>query len=129
MTLLRGSLGVNGGHVVDSRAGFGQLIVSLLLAPVSRVQESTRLFQLSLQSIGLPVSKSSLLSNLHLLAELLLQERLSVPELALVALNRLVGLRVGLVGVVQSNLQLINVRLQLLLDPQSLSLGTRLGLK
>merc|ERR1719336_1602055 len=82
MTLLRGSLGVDGGHVVDSRAGFGQLIVSLLLAPVSRIQESTRLFQLSLEGIGLPVSKSSLLSNLHLLAELLLQKRLSVREVA-----------------------------------------------
>ena len=129
MTLLRGSLGVDGGHVIDSRPGLSQLHVSLLLAPVSRVQEGARLLQLSLQGIGLPLRKSSLLCNLHLLAELFLQERLSVPQLALVALDGLVGLRVGLVGVVKSNLQLVDVSLQLLLDPQSLSLGTRLSLK
>merc|ERR1719323_2610974 len=129
MALLRGSLRVDGGHVIDGGAGLSQLHVSLLLAPVSRVKESARLLQLALEGIGLPVSKSSLLGNLHLLAELLLQERLGVPQLSLVTLDGLVGLSVGLVGVVKGNLQLIDVSLQLLLDPQSLRLGTRFSLK
>merc|ERR1712038_718739 len=98
--ILRGSLGVDGGHVIDSSTGLSQFHVALLLAPVSRVQKSARLLQLSLKGVGLPLRKSSLLSNLHLLAELLLQERLSVPELSLVTLDGLVGLIVGLVGVV-----------------------------
>ena len=38
----------------------------------------------------------------------------------------LLGLRVGLVGVVQSNLELVDVALQLLLDPQGFSLGALL---
>merc|ERR1712156_1111019 len=93
------------------------------------IQKSTRLLQLSLEGIGLPLGKSSLFSNLHLLAKLLLQERLGVPELSLVTLDGLVGLIVGLVGVVKSPMKLIDVSLQLLLDPQSLSLGTRFSLK
>merc|ERR1719341_1240140 len=48
-------------------------------------------------------------------------------ELALVALDGLLGLRVGLVGVVKSNLKLVDVALQLLLDPKALSLGALLG--
>merc|ERR1712241_276351 len=129
VVLFRSSLLVDGSHVIDSRPGLSQFHISLLLAPVCRVQQCTRLLQFSLESIGLSLSKASLLSNFHLLEEFFLQERFSVPQLVLVALDGLVGLRVGLVGVVESNLQFVDVSLQLLLDPQSLSLGTRLSLK
>ncbi len=44
----------------------------------------------------------------------------------LVALDGLLGLAVGLVGVVQSDLQLVDVSLQLLLDPERLRLGALL---
>ncbi len=47
----------------------------------------------------------------------------------LVALDRLLGLAVGLVGVVQRNLQLVDISLQLLLDPERLGLGALLGLQ
>ena len=47
----------------------------------------------------------------------------------LVALDGLLGLRVGLVGVVKSNLKLVDVALQLLLDPKALGLGALLGLQ
>merc|ERR1712241_310464 len=129
VVLFRSSLLVDGSHFIDSRPGLSQFHISLLLAPVCRVQQCTRLLQFSLESIGLSLSKSSLLSNFHLLAEFFLQERFSVPQLSLVTLDRLVSFRVGFVGVVKSNFQLIDVSLQLLLDPQSLSLGTRLSLK
>merc|ERR1712241_118117 len=129
VVLFRSSLLVDGSHFIDSRPGLSQFHISLLLAPVCRVQQSTRLLQFSLESIGLSLSKSSLLSNFHLLTEFFLQERFSVPQLSLVTLDRLVSFRVGFVGVVKSNFQLIDVSLQLLLDPQSLSLGTRLSLK
>merc|ERR1712241_80173 len=129
VVLFRSSLLVDGSHVIDSRPGLSQFHISLLLAPVCRVQQCTRLLQFSLESIGLSLSKASLLSNFHLLEEFFLQERFSVPQLSLVTLDRLVSFRVGFVGVVKSNFQLIDVSLQLLLDPQGLSLGTRLSLK
>jgi hypothetical protein len=47
----------------------------------------------------------------------------------LVALDGLLRLAVGLVGVVQGNLQLVDVSLQLLLDPERLCLGALLGLQ
>ncbi len=47
----------------------------------------------------------------------------------LVALDGLLGLAVGLVGVVQGNLQLVDVSLQLLLDPERLRLRALLGLQ
>ncbi len=47
----------------------------------------------------------------------------------LVALNGLLGLTVGLVGVVQGDLQLVDVSLQLLLDPERLRLGALLRLQ
>merc|ERR1739844_539880 len=39
-TLVRGSLGVDGSHVIDRATGFNQFHVSLLLATVSRIKES-----------------------------------------------------------------------------------------
>merc|ERR1719232_1274424 len=53
----------------------------------------------------------------------------SLTELTLVSLDGLESLVVGLVGVVQSNLVLVDVRLELLLDSQSLCLGALLRLK
>ena len=47
----------------------------------------------------------------------------------LVALDGLLRLAVGLVGVVQGNLQLVDVSLQLLLDPERLRLGALLRLQ
>ena len=51
------------------------------------------------------------------LSALRLEGLLHIPELALVPLDGLVGLGVGLVGVIQGDLQVIDVTLQLLLDP------------
>ena len=53
---------------------------------------------------------------------------LHIPQLALVPLDGLVGLGVGLVGMIKGNLQVIDVTLQLLLDPESLLLGLALSL-
>jgi len=63
MTLVSIGLGVDGGHVIDGRAGIGQLHVSLLLATISRVEERAGLFKLTLESVGFPVGKAKLLGN------------------------------------------------------------------
>jgi len=82
-----------------------------------------------LKSIGAALCKTPLLRDLCSLAALFLKELLHIPELALVALDGLVGLGVGLVGVVESDFEFVDVGLQLLLDTEALGLGSGLGLK
>ena len=50
-------------------------------------------------------------------------------KIHLVTLDRLLSLIVGLVGVIKSDLELIDLSLQLLLESEGLSLGSLLGLK
>merc|ERR1740123_1759921 len=128
-SLVRVGPGVDGGHLVDSGAGLSQLGLSLPLAAVSGVQESPGLLHLALQGVGPALGQAGLLG--HLLADPagLLVGALGLPQLALVALDGLDGLVVGLVGVVQGNLVLVDVGLQLLLDPQALGLGALLALQ
>ena len=54
---------------------------------------------------------------------------LHIPQLALVPLDGLVSFRVGLVGMVKSDFELVDVRLKLLLDAESLGLGSGFGLQ
>merc|ERR1719209_2453693 len=124
--LVAGSPGVDGGHLIDCTARLGELSLCLPLASLSRVKEGASLLHLSGKSVGTAVGEGCPLNNLLPLPLLLLVGALSLPVLALVALDCLLGLRVGLVGVVKSNLKLVDIALQLLLDPQSLGLGTLL---
>merc|ERR550539_1347606 len=125
--LVRVGPGVDGGHLVHGGARLGQLGLGLTLAAVSRVQESPGLLHLALQSVGPALGQAGLLG--HLLADPagLLVGALGLPQLALVSLDGLDGLVVGLVGVVQGDLVLVDVGLQLLLDPQALGLGALLA--
>merc|ERR1719220_1569499 len=59
--------GVDGGHLVDSGAGVAQLGLGLPLAALGRVQQSSGLLDLALESVGAAVSKAGLLG--HLLAD------------------------------------------------------------
>merc|ERR1719188_1804471 len=128
-SLVSGGSGVDGVHLVDSIASISKLGLSLSLASLSRVKESSGLLDLSLESIGTSVREAGLLR--HLLTETtgLLVLALGLTELSLVSLDGLESLVVGLVGVVQGNLKLVDVRLKLLLDSRTLSLGTLLRLK
>merc|ERR1711868_232720 len=88
-----------------------------------------RFLHFSGKSIGASVSEAGLLGHLLANTGLLGQSTLGLSHLTLVPLDGLLGLIVGLVGVVKSDLKLVNLSLQLLLDSQSLSLGTLLRLK
>merc|ERR1719512_380663 len=127
--LVSGGAGVDGGHLVDSVPGLAQLGLGLPLAALGRVQQSSGLLDLALESVGAAVSETGLLG--HLLADTasLLVAALGLAQLTLVALDGLEGLVVGLVGVVQGDLELVDVRLQLLLDSETLGLGALLGLE
>merc|ERR1719373_1442868 len=128
-SLVSRSSGVDGVHLIDSIASITKLGLSLSLASLSRVQKSSGLLNLSLESIGASVREAGLLG--HLLTETagLLVLALSLTELTLVSLDGLKSLVVSLVGMVQSNLKLVDVRLKLLLDSQTLCLGTLLRLQ
>merc|ERR1711872_1186180 len=127
--LVAGGLGVDRGHLVDGGARLGELGLGLALAPLGRVEQGASLLHLSGESIGTTVGEGGPFHNLLPLPLLLLVGALGLPVLALVALDRLLGLRVGLVGVVQSDLKLVDVALELLLDPQRLGLGALLRLE
>merc|ERR1719282_788843 len=105
--LCRGS-GVNGGHLVDSISGLAKFSLGLSLASLGRVQEGPGLLHLSSESIGASVSEAGLLG--HLLADtgLLGQSTLGLSHLSLVPLDGLLGLVVGLVSVVKSDLKLVD---------------------
>merc|ERR1712007_195172 len=113
--LVRASLRVDGSHVIDGTSCFSQFHISLLLATISRIKKSTSFLKLSLKSISTAISQTSLLSNL--------------TKLSLVPLDGFVSLSIGLIGMVKSNFELIDVRLKLLLDTKSLSLCSRFSLQ
>merc|ERR1712029_1148185 len=122
-SLVSRSSGVDGVHLVDSIASVTKLGLSLSLASLSRVQKSSGLLNLSLESIGASVREAGLLGHLLTKTTGLLVLALSLTELTLVSLDGLESLVVGLVGVVQSNLKLIDVRLELLLNSQTPALA------
>ena len=82
-----------------------------------------------LKSVGPALGKAGLFRHFLPDAGSLLVVALCLPQLGLVALDGLLGLGVGLVGVVQGDLELVDVALELLLDAQSLGLGALLGLE
>merc|ERR1740123_1885631 len=128
-SLVRVGPRVDGSHLVDSAASVRQLGLSLPLATLSRVQQSSGLLDLSGQGVGPAVSQAGSLGHLLAATAGLLVLSLSLAQLALVPLDGLQGLVVGLVGVVQSNLELVDFSLQLLLDPETLSLVALLGVE
>merc|ERR1719273_326020 len=85
--LVRGSLGVDGVHVVDRATSFNQFHVSLFLATVSRVQKSPRFLKFIMQGLSSSISQSSLLSKLTTLAGLILIENLNLTKLSLEPLD------------------------------------------
>merc|ERR1719273_481359 len=119
---------IDGLHVVDGRAGVSDVILQLSDGTVGSIKQSLAFLHLTRQSGSLALRDADLLDNLGLGASLILESLDGLTELSLVALDGLQTLRVGLVGVVQTNLKLIYLSLELLLDTESLTLGSLLSL-
>merc|ERR1719191_895368 len=119
---------VDGLHVVHSGTAVSDVVLELPDGTVGAVQQSLALLHLAGQGSSLALGDADLLSDLSPGAGLVLEGLDGLTELGLVALDGLDALRVGLVGVVQANLQLVDLSLQLLLDAESLTLGSLLGL-
>merc|ERR1719422_1895736 len=121
-------MAVDGLHVVDGSTSVSDVVLELSDGPVGSVQKSLALINLAGEGGRLALGDSNLLADLGPGAGLVLVGLDGLTELGLVALDGLDSLRVGLVGVVQSNLQLVDLSLELLLDAEGLALGSLLGL-
>merc|ERR1719197_1716238 len=119
---------VDGLHVVHSGTAVSDVVLELPDGTVGSIQQSLALLNLAGQGSSLALGDADLLSDLSPGAGLVLEGLDGLAELGLVTLDGLDALRVGLVGVVQANLQLFDFSLQLLLDAESLALGSLLGL-
>merc|ERR1719225_1753352 len=116
-------------HVVDGVAAIGDLHLELALGALGAVHQSLGLLQLAGEGGGLALRDADLLHDLRAGACLVLVQLDRLLQLRLVALHALQALRVGLVGVVEADLKLVDLALESLLNPQGLTLGLLLGLK
>merc|ERR1719389_1581246 len=119
---------VGAGGVGQRLVGVGQLLLHHAAGAVSLLQQSPRLLQSVLVGVGLPLSVDQLVVSNLLGPLLVLQLGLGLPQVQLVGLDGPLGVGVGSVGSLQVALQVEDVSLQLLLHPESLSLGLGLSL-
>ena len=127
--LLMHGTGVDGLHLVDSASGISKLLVDLALGAISRVKKGTGFLNFSAEGIGLPVRNANSFRDFLPGASLIFKGLDGFPELSLVPLDGLLSLGVSLVGMVEGNFKLVDVRLQLLLQSEGFRLGALLGFK
>merc|ERR1719348_1876785 len=121
--------GVDGLDFIDGSTGISNLILNLSLGTVSRVNQCTALFNFSREGSSLALRDADSLGNLSSGTGFVFISLDGLPQLGLVALDRLESLSISLVSMVQSNFQFVNLSLKLLLDPESLALGPLLSLQ
>merc|ERR1719378_734537 len=113
----------------DGVAAISDLHLELLLGALGAVHQSLGLLQLAGEGGGLALRDADLLHDLRAGARLVLVSLDRLLQLRLVALDGLQSLGVGLVGVVEADLELVDLALKSLLHPEGLTLGLLLGLK
>merc|ERR1719400_2751795 len=119
---------VDGLHVVDGTTSIRDVILELSDGTAGSIKKSLALLHLAREGGRLALRDADLLNNLGLGASLILESLDGLAELGLVSLDGLQTLRVSLVGVVQTNLKLVDLSLELLLDAEALTLGPLLSL-
>merc|ERR1719400_917791 len=113
---LRGHVAtVDGLHVVDGSTRVSNVVLELSDGAVGSIKKSLALLHLAREGGRLVLRDSNLLADLSPGPGLVLIGLDGLTELGLVALDGLDALRVGLVGVVHSDLKLVDLSLQLLL--------------
>merc|ERR1719348_314099 len=121
--------GVDGLDFIDGSTGISNLILNLSLGTVSRVNQGTALLNLSGKGSSLALGDADSLGDLGAGTGFVFVGLDGLPQLGLVALDRLESLSISLVSMVQSNFKFIDLSLKLLLDPESLTLGPLLSLQ
>merc|ERR1719278_2307215 len=108
-------------HVVDGVATIGDLHLELALGAFRAVHQSLGLLQLAGEGGGLALRDADLLHDLGTGARLVLVQLDRLLQLCLVTLHALQALRVGLVGVVEADLKLVDLALESLLHAEPLT--------
>lgn len=104
-----------------------QLGLGLASGAVGLFQQRPGFLQLALESVGAALGNAVLFAQVVAVPLFLLQGGLSLLDALLVALDALLGLGVSLVGVIQSDFQLVDVRFQLLLHAECLGFALGFG--
>merc|ERR1719348_247852 len=121
--------GVDGLDFIDGSTGISNFILNLSLGTVSGVNQSTALLNFSRQGSGLALRDADSFGDLSAGTGFVFIGLDGLPQLSLVALDRLESLSISLVSMVQSNFQFVDLSLEFLLDPESLTLGPLLSLQ
>merc|ERR1719435_45270 len=129
LALSTGEHGVGAGKLLDAASGVVELALGGLACSVGRLQGDAHLLQLGGEHVASTLGHVVGLAGFLTGALLILDGGLELLDLSQVLLDGLHGLGVGAVGVVQRDLQLVDVGLQLLLHAKSLGLGLGLGLQ
>merc|ERR1719440_471544 len=116
-------------HVVHSVAAIGDLHLELALGTLGAVHERLGLLKLSGEGGSFALRDADLLHDLGAGAGLVLVQLDGLLQLGLVALDRLKSLEVSFVGMVETDLELVDLSLQSLLDAEGLALSLLLGLQ
>merc|ERR1740129_2473640 len=98
-------MAIDGLHVVDGTTGIRDVILELSDGTAGSIKEGLALLNFTREGSRLTLRDANLLNDLGLGAGLVLKQLNGLTELSLVSLDGLQTLRVGLVGVVQTNLK------------------------
>merc|ERR1719435_628246 len=129
LALSTGEHGVGAGKLLDAASGVVELALGGLACSVGRLQGDAHLLQLGGEHVATTLGHVVGLAGFLAGALLILDGGLELLDLSQVLLDGLHGLGVGAVGVVQRDLQLVDVGLELLLHAKRLGLGLGLGLQ
>lgn len=119
--------GVCCAELVELLVCVAAFLFRLSASAVGLFQKLTALLEFILECVGASLADSKELACLVARPLFLFKGGLYVLELLLVPLDVLLGLSVGLVGVVEGDLELVDVGLELLLHAQGLSLALGFG--
>ncbi|KAF1769638.1 hypothetical protein GCK72_001455 [Caenorhabditis remanei] len=129
MFLLIGQAADLGVGFVGLVTGIGGFIFGLFAGSLGGFVGNQKFLLLGLQKSGALLGVEELFTGVGSIALLLLDLQLQLADLLLVSLQVLLGISVGLVGVVQSNLELVDVSLELLFDAEKFGLSFGFGLE
>merc|ERR1719300_1648363 len=104
--------------------GISNISLDLPLSSLGSIKESLALFNFTGEGSSFALRDADLLSDLSLGSGFIFEKLDGFLQLGLVSLDRLQSLSIGFVGMIQSNLKLVDFSLELLLNAKSFSLGT-----
>merc|ERR1712088_595733 len=116
------SFGVDSQHFINSSTSIREFTIQLTLGTISRIQKSSRLFNLTTESICLTFSNTNSLHDFLASTGLFFIALNSISELSLITLDGLLTFSICLVGMIKSKFKLSSQDLVFFLFKSSFSL-------